>query len=115
IAPVGCAQNRAAQVRDTTHTLPCEGAKPAVGVLFGHQNAVVPIQNPPTFPAAMERSQNDGADNRIQTGGVAAARVNGNSFDRHEKASWCVVRDVSYAPRSVILAKGINTHFHLVT
>jgi len=81
IAPVGGAQDRAAQVGDPAHRVGGQPDHAAVRVLLRTENAVVAVTDAPHLPAAVERGDDRRADHRVETGRVAAARVDGDLSD----------------------------------
>jgi hypothetical protein len=88
VALVGGAQDGAAQVGDTTHPVLGEAEHPALGVALGEQDAVEAVPDAITLPAPVDRGNDDRADHRIETGGVAPAGAHGNASNGagHERS-----------------------------
>ena len=77
------AQDRAAKVRDATHSLRRERDQLALGV---RQKAGVPVLDTDHLPATVGRGQDRGPDYRVQAGCISSAGVDGDAS--HVRASF---------------------------
>ena len=81
VAPVGGAQDGAAQVRYAAHPVFGEAEHPALGVAFGKQDAVETVADAVALPAAVDGGHHHGADHRVEAGRVAATGADGDAAD----------------------------------
>ncbi len=82
IAPVGGAQDGAAQVGDAPHPVPGEADHAAVLVALREEDAVEPFPDAVAFPAPVHGGQHHGADDGVQPRGVSPAGADGDASDR---------------------------------
>ena len=89
VPAVGRAQDGAARVHDAADAIPIE-ADEAIGLPV--EQAAVPVADPPDLDVPLERGEGRGPDDRVEAGGVPAARVDGDPSDGllHLEGEHCV-------------------------
>ena len=81
VAVIARAQNRAAEVRDVANERARQFDQPAIGIVFGMEQSIESVADAEDFPAVIARGMDGRMDDGIQSRRVAAAGIDGDSFD----------------------------------